>query len=512
MEMEEYIEELNRRKEKARLGGGEKKIALQHELGHLTARERVDRLVDPDSFMELGMLNHSELPGLEDKTPADGLVCGIGKINGRTVVLQAWDKTVSAGTVGGVQMRKTDKVHELAVKQGHPVIYLGEGGGLRIPEGLGSDGVSTKMMPMSILRHSREVPFIATIMGESYGGPTWKAAQADFAVQVKGTSMAVSGPRMLEIATGESITPEELGGWKVHAETTGQIDYFAENDEHCLDVVKEFLGYMPSNAKEQPPAIKTSDDPYRRLDEVVKMVPAQLNRAYDMKLLVEAIVDEGRLFELKPYFGRALITCLARINGRVVGIIANQPSFNAGAAGPDECDKATDFICFCDSYNIPMVFLCDIPGFFVGSYAEQHRIPNKIMVWTEALAWATVPKISVIIRKAIGAAYQCMCGPTMGDLLVAWPRTEISFTGSEVGVNVVYGRQLAEAVDPDEERKKLLEQWSFDTAPWKAAAKHLIDDVIDPRDTRKFLSQALEYTCRNGSLSKRLLANWPTGF
>jgi len=512
--MEEFVQELRRRKEKAWLMGGKEKIDIQHGLGRLTARERIDELVDADTFLELGLLNHSEMRGMEDKSPADGLICGIGKVEGRPVVIEASDKTVFAATEGTVHMRKSKMLHEFAVKRGYPIINLGEGGGLRMPDGMGSDGISSKMMPITLLKHGRQTLFIATIMGDSFGGPTWNAVSADFAVQVKGTCSAVAGPRILEIATGEKISPEELGGWEIHAGITGQIDCIAENDEHCLDIVKEFFSYMPSNACEEPPFVETHDDPYRKLNELGKIVPVQPNRAYDMKRLIKAIVDDDRLFELKSNFGKALITCLARIAGRTVGIIASQPNFNAGAAGPAECDKATEFICLCDSYNVPMIFLHDIPGFLVGSYAEQRKIATKIMVWNQAIAWSTVPKISIVIRKSIGAAYSNMCGPDMGaDFVVAWPTAEISFTGSEVGVNVVYGRQLAEVDNPNEERKRLLKQWSFDTAPWKAASKHLIDDVIDPRDTRGFLSRALEYSCRNNSsFSKRLLANWPTGF
>jgi acetyl-CoA carboxylase carboxyltransferase component len=512
--MDELIKELECRKEKAKLMGGEEKIAIQHSLGRYTARERIDKLVDPGTFMEFGILNHSEVPGLEEKSACDGIICGIGKVDGRPVVIEAMDKTVLAGTEGAVHIRKSKAMHEYAVKRGFPIFSLGEGGGLRMPDGMGSDGISDKLMPMHMLLHGRKVPLISSIMGDSFGGPTWCAVSSDFVVQVKGTCMAVAGPRMLEIATGEKITEEELGGWKVHAEITGQVDAFADNDDHCLKIMKEFFSYMPSNASEEPPFKATGDDPYRRVDEVVKIVPTQRNMAYDMKQLIKALVDNGIFFEIKPFFGNALIAGLARLNGRVVGIIANQPMFYGGAAGPDECDKATEFICLCDSYNIPIVFLHDIPGFRIGSYAEQRRMPTKIMVWNQALAWSTVPKISVVVRKSIGAAYSNMCGPGMGaDFVVAWPTAEINFTGPEVGINVVYGRQLAKATNPSEERKKLLQLWDFDSSPYKAAAKHLIDDVIDPRDTRKFLCQTLEYACmKNGSLSQRLLANWPTGY
>jgi len=512
--MEELIKDLERRKEKALMMGGQAKIDRQHSLGHYTARERIDRLVDPDTFLELGMLNHSDDPGMDERGLGDGMICGLGKIEGRPAVIAAADKTVYAATEGQAHFRKSVLVNEYAVKRGLPIFHLAEGGGLRIPYGMGSDGISENMMPLNLLRHGRTTPLLVGIMGDSYGGPTWHAVSADFTVQQKGACMAVSSPRMLEIAISEKITPEELGGWKVHAELTGQVDAFAENDDHCLEVMKEFFSYMPSNHSEEPPYKATNDDPCRRVDEVVKIVPTQMNRAYEMRRLIKVLVDDGAFFELKEFYGKALITGLARFNGQVVGIIASQPMFNAGAAGPQECDKAIEFICLCDSYNIPMVFLHDVPGFYIGSYAEQHKMPTKIMVWNQAIAWSTVPKISVVVRKSIGAAYGNMCGPNMGgDLVVAWPTAQISFTGDEVGVNVVYGRQLAESENPEQERKELLKQWSYNSAPYKAAARHLIDDVIDPRDTRKFLCQALEYSCaKNRSKSQRLLANWPTGY
>lgn len=512
--MRDFINDLEKRKEKALKMGGEEKVNRHRSLGFKTARERIDMFVDAGTFMEFGVLNHSENADLEEKSPADGMISGIAKVDGRSVVIHASDKTVLAGTGAAVQGRKVHKLNEFAIKRGLPIIHLDEGGGLRMPDGMGSDGISTKMMPMQLLKHNREVPFITGILGDSYGSPSWKAVTSDFAVQLRGTCMAVSGPRMLEVATGEKISTEELGGWKLHAEVTGQIDQFGDNEEECMNFMKQFLDFMPSHAGEEPPMKETNDDPYRRLEEVIDIVPTKRNRAYDMKKLIKVIVDDGSFFELKPFFGNALITGLARLNGRAVGIVANQPMRYAGAAGPEECRKATEFICLCDSYHIPLIFLHDIPGFRVGSAAEKAAMPTKIMVWNQALAWSTVPKISVVIRKSIGAAYSNMCGPNMGgDFVVAWPTAEINFTGPEVGINVVYGRQLMESENPEEERKKLLELWEFDSSPYKAASKHLIDDVIDPRDTRKFLCQSLEYICeKKGSKSQRLLANWPTGF
>jgi len=512
--MKKEIDELLERKEKAKYGGGEDKIVRQHKLGYYTARERINKLVDSDSFLELGLLAHSDQVGSEGKSAGDGIVTGLAKVNGRPVVLQAADKTVYAGTEGMVYFRKSQAVHDFAVKRGFPLLNLMEGGGLRMPDGMGSDGISQMLFPNNLLTHNREVPMITSILGDSFGGPTWMAVSSDFVTQLKGTSMAVAGPRMLEVATGEKISNEELGGWEIHADYTGQVDSFVNNEGDSIEEIKQFLEYMPLHCGEEPPYKETNDDACRILDEIVDLVPTRRKRAYNMKEVIKLIVDKSDYFELKSLYGTALITVLARINGRVVGIIANQPIKFAGAAGVKEAEKATDFIVLCDSYNIPLVFLHDIPGFRVSSEAEKLKMPTKIMMWNQALAQSTVPKISIVIRKSIGAAYGNMCGPTMGaDFVVAWPTAEINFTGPEVGINVVHGPKLQESENPEEERKELLKSWSFDSSPYKAAGKHLIDDIIDPRETRKFLSQTLEYACaNNGSKSKRLLANWPTGY
>ncbi len=512
--MEKLISELHEKKEKARQMGGEEKVQRQHQLGRYTARERIEKLVDEGTFFELGMLNHSDYPGAEHKSPADGLISGIGKVNGRPVVVQATDKTVFAGAEGQVFLEKYRKGKEYAINRGLPLIEFAEGGGLRMPDGMGSDGISASLPTKEGLQQGRKVPFITAVVGDSFGGPTWSAVSSDFTIQVKGTCLAVGGPRMLEIATGEQISAEELGGWKLHSEVTGQVDAVVEDEDECIEKIKEFLAYMPLNATEEPPRKETNDDPKRKLEEALKVVPTKRNRAYDMKKLIRLVVDDGNFFELKPTFGRALITGLAHLDGRVVGILASQPMRNAGALGPDECDKAIDFICLCDSYHIPMIFLNDMPGFLIGSRGEERRIPTKIMVWNQALAYSSVPKVTMIVRKSIGMAHANMCGPGMGgDFVFAWPTAEINFTDPMVGINVVYGNALKDAENPEEERDKLLTTWTQDSSPYKAASKHLIDDVIDPRDTRKYLCAALEYACtQNGAKSERQLANWPTGF
>lgn len=512
--MEKLIQELQAKKETHLFGGGEEKQNRLHDQGLYTARERIDKLIDPGSFLEVGLLAHSDQEGSESKSATDGIITGLAKINGRKVVLQASDKTVFAGTEGMVYFRKSKAIHDYACKRGFPLLNLMEGGGLRMPDGMGSDGISQLLFPDELLLHNRRIPMITGIFGDSFGGPTWTAVSSDFVTQVKGTSMAVAGPRMLEVATGEKISNNELGGWEIHANHTGQVDCFAENEDMNIHHLKQFLSYMPDNGNEEPPFKETKDNPYRKISELIDIVPTRRQRAYDMKKVIRLIVDDGELFEIKELYGTALITVLARINGRVVGILANQPLKFAGAAGPKECEKATEFICLCDSYNIPMIFLHDTPGFRVSSDAEKLKMPTKIMVWNQALAQSTVPKISIIIRKSIGAAFGNMCGPMMGaDFVVAWPTAEMNFTGPEVGINVVYGRKLQLSENPQEERQELLKSWSFDSSPYKAAGKFLIDDVIDPRDTRKFLAQTVEYACaKNGAKSKRNLANWPTGY
>ncbi len=282
--MKKELEVLTEKKEQAKLGGGLNKIEKQHQMGFLTARERIHLLVDPGSFLELGSLAHSDQPGADLKSAGDGVVTGLAKVNDRQVVVQASDKTVFAGTEGMVYFRKL-KPHEFAVKRGMPLINLMEGGGLRMPDGMGSDGISQMLFPQELLQHNRSVPMITAILGDSFGGPTWTAVSSDFVTQVKGTSMAVAGPRMLEVATGEKVTNEELGGWEVHAEYTGQVDQFAETEEEAIEQIKQFLSYVPQHSGIEPYKQPTNDHPQRVIDEVTEIVPTRRTRAYDMKKL-----------------------------------------------------------------------------------------------------------------------------------------------------------------------------------------------------------------------------------
>ncbi|KHE72788.1 methylmalonyl-CoA decarboxylase [Halobacillus sp. BBL2006] len=476
-----------------------------------SARERIELLADEGSFLELGASAHSSVPGMEERTPADGLIGGIVRVDGREAVVQAMDVSVLSGTEGEVHLRKSEFFHSYAKKRKLPLFNLCEGGGLRMPDGMGSDGISDKLFPSSLLDHSRESPIMTAILGESYGGPTWMAVTSDFVTQVKGTGMAVAGPRMLEMASGEHLTAEELGGPDMHAVHTGQIDHIAENEEEAIRALRRFFSYMPSCSDETPPCTEAVHPVSIDSINIEEIVPSNPRRPYDMQSLLAVLFDESSFMNFRSFYGKALITGLARLNGQVTGIVANQPLYMAGAPGPEECDKVVDFICLCDSYHIPLIFLHDTPGFRISSRAEKQKMPSKIMNWNTALAKSTVPKYSIVIRKSIGAAYGNMCGPGMGaDVVAAWPHAEINFTGPEVGVNVVYGKHIRNSEDPNKERARYLEQWNFDSSPNKAAGKFLIQDIIEPNQTRSFLIRFLESANASGAVkSKRRLADWP---
>jgi acetyl-CoA carboxylase carboxyltransferase component len=509
------LDELEKRLQQSKAMGGASRIARQHSRGRMTVRERIDYLLDADSFDELGQLAHSDIPDAADKTPADGKVCGFGAIDKRTVFLSADDATVMAGAGGRVGVGKQFQGAKYALKKGFPIVHLGDGGGARIPDIMGATGMMSMVYPIDGQPRNRYVPQITTIMGECYGGPTWTAAVSDVVIQVKDAIMAVAGPPILETATGEQATPQELGGWELHAQTTGQVDLFAEDDKHCLRLVRDVLSYFPSNADNLPPVLPTVDDPYKRIP-ATQLVPADPKSIYDMHHLIEMIADTNTVLEFKPYYDGSLITALARLDGHVVGFLANNPLVNVGAMGPGACEKACAFIALCDSFHIPLIFLHDTPGFFVSKYAEEHKMPLKIMTFIQALQQSTVPRLSVIVRKSYGMAHCNMVGANMGaDLLLAWSIAEVSFMAPAVAVNVVYGRKLQEFENPEAAREQYIEQMRQGNAVWDAAGLNLVDKVIHPDDTRRELIKGLRRARgANGTqgMSQRLLANWSRMF
>jgi len=507
-------DELHRRRAQA-LRVSPEKVESRHERGLLTARERVEALLDPGSFFEVGQLAHSDVPGAEAATPADGRICGYGKVAGRFVAVKADDQMVLAGSGARVGSRKASAVASMAMEKGFPFISLGEAGGARIPDIQGSDGLSIGGMKPEMALRDRRVPAVATLMGECFGSPGWYAAFSDFVVQTKNSCVAVVSSLVLQKATGEQVSNEELGSWKVHATVTGLSDRVAEDEHHALELVREFLSYMPSHAGELPPTIPCTENAQPRQADLSTLIPASPRAAYDMRKLLRILVDEQKLFELKPDFDRSVITALARINGQVVGLIASNPMFNAGAMGPNGCAKCTKFITTCDSFNIPLVFVHDTPGFFVGKNAEHAGVAGKIINFYQAVAHVTVPKIALVVRKSYGMAYYNMGGGAMDmDFRFAWPSADISFMAPELAAEVAYGRKISTAENPQQAREEVIASMRSQSAPWRAAGLFCFDDVIAPDETRERLIQALALarSGNNGGLSRRLMASWPSNF
>jgi acetyl-CoA carboxylase carboxyltransferase component len=521
MTMDDAVRELYERREKAGQMGGPERVARQHARDRLTARERVGRLLDPGSFREWGMLAHADIPELEELSAADGRVCGTGTINGRSVCVIAQDRTVLGGSGGTIGSLKTQTQRELAIQAGYPVIELGdEPGGVRIQNVMGSrewvgSWLGRVMRGRSSEPDTRRTPRVEAIMGECFGEPSWNAAWSDFTVMVKGAAMGAAGPKMLSKAIGQEITAHELAGWELQARGTGQADAIAENDEDCLSIIREFLGYLPSHCDEEPPVLPTKDDPYRRLEDPEKYIPVQLNRGYDMYRFVRQLVDDGKYFPLKQAFGQAVITCLARIGGRVVGIYGNNPMYNAGAPDVPACEKLTNFLCLCDSFNIPLVSLLDIPGMFPGRDAEKLKLPTKIIVLLQAQNLVTVPRVHVIVRKYYAMGVVCMQGNRrFTDVTAAWPTARMSFVDPDIGLGLAMESRIAGAEDPEAEKERVLAEWHADSTPWSAAGLYGIHDIIDPRDTRKFIAESLETLRGNRDkvIGKHYLQNWPVGF
>jgi acetyl-CoA carboxylase carboxyltransferase component len=407
-----------------------------------------------------------------------------------------------------------------AVRRGFPVVYLGEAGGARMPDIMGAKGLASIGGGgfdtfLQLMSRVRKTPMVTAVMGECYGMPTWMACLSDFVVQVKGSAMGVSGPRVLELAISENVSDEELGGWKVHAEITGNSDRVAENEEECFAVIREFLSYLPSHCDEPPPPRPVPEGSGKEMGRILEILPEKRNRVYDMNRILRALVDGGILFPVKPLFGRSVITALARIGGQVVGIVANQPFFNAGAMDTNGIDKVISFLVLCDSFNIPLLFFHDTPGFLVGKEAERNRVGARVMNYMNALGQITVPKIAVIVRKSYGMAFWNMAGSgCAADFLVAWPTAEMSFVAPEIAANVVFAGKMQNTPETAAQKEQFIRQMLKDSAPYPAAGMHYLHDVIDPRKTRDYLIRALEISWdrRTGGVGQHRLANWPTKF
>ena len=401
--------ELDLRKSGTLQMGGADKLAQRREQGLLNARERIDRLFDPGSFLESGQLAVSFRKEDRDRTPADGKITGWGKVEGRDVACVSNDFTVMGASSSLINSRKIKHLKDLATRRGAPMVYLGESTGARMPDVMGAEAMGFGDNPKQYQR-LRETPWATALLGHCYGSSAWFAAMSDFVVMRKGAILAVSSPKLTALATGENLEPEELGGWRLHSEVTGFVDQVVESDEAAIDAIKRFLSYLPSHAGEAPPCCPVPEESSGSGEAILKYFPTERRRAYDVRKVLSAVVDADSLFELKAGFGKSLVTAFARIDGRSVGLIANNPLHKGGAIDADACTKATTFLVLCDSFNVPVVFMVDQPGFLIGIEGERRGMPGKVMNWMNALSLVTTPKICVVMRKNYGQAVLNMGG------------------------------------------------------------------------------------------------------
>ncbi len=440
-------EDLAARREQIRLGGGEEKIARQHEQEKLTARERLALLIDEGTFVELGIHGrpHFSQRALEGKdAPADGVITGYGKIDGRLVAVAAYDFTVMAGSMGMTGELKVTRLRELALTKRIPMVWLLDSAGARIQEAVGSLFAGSGHLFREEVVMSGVIPQVAALMGPCAAGTAYIPGLADFVPMVKGRgSMALAGPHLVRAAVGEDVTQEQLGGSRVHCRKSGVGDLEVAGDEECIERIKQYLSYFPQNCEQDPPTKPTSDPVDRGDEELLDVLPESNRKPYDMYEVIRRIVDDGEYFDLKPQWAKTIITCLARFGGRPAGIIANQPKQLGGILDNDSADKAARFINLCNAYGIPLVFLMDVPGFMVGTKVEEAGIIRHGAKMLYATANATVPKITVVLRKAYGAGYYVMCGRAYEpDLIVAWPSAEISVMGAEGAVEIIFRKQV----------------------------------------------------------------------
>jgi propionyl-CoA carboxylase beta subunit len=494
--IEERLDQLGELREQALHAGSDMAVERQHARGKLTARERLEKLLDPGSFVELDMLARHRAHGfgIEKTRPlTDGVVTGWGTIDGRKVFVFSQDFTVFGGALGEVFAEKIHKVMDLAESVGAPFIGINDGAGARIQEGV----VSLASYGGIFLRNvkaSGVVPQISVIMGPCAGGAVYSPAMTDFVFMVKGTShMFITGPDVVRAVTGEGVTQEELGGAMTHGSKSGVATFVAPDEESCLEQVRYLLSFLPSNNLEDPPHFEPDDDPDRRCDDIVNLIPDAPNKPYDMKQLIAQVVDDGDFFEVHPFWALNIVCGLARIDGHAVGIVGNQPQVLAGCLDIEASEKAARFVRTCDAFNIPLVTFVDVPGFLPGTDQEYGGIIRHGAQLLYAYCESTVPRVQIITRKGYGGAYVVMNSKSIGaDLAFAWPSAEIAVMGPEGAVNIIFRRELEAATDSDVRHAELIEEYTERFAnPYRAAERGYVDDVIDPRDTRRVLAQAL---------------------
>jgi propionyl-CoA carboxylase beta chain len=497
MTMKDKLAKLTELEKQAKAGGGEKRIRQQHQRGKLTARERIDLLLDRGSFEELDpFITHraTDFGLAEQQYLGDAVVTGFGKIDGRLVFVYSQDFTVLGGSISEVSAQKICKVMDLAVKKGAPLIGLNDSGGARIQEGVMSlYGVGEILLRNTLC--SGVIPQLSVIMGPCAGGAVYSPAITDFVFMVKGISqMYITGPDVIKAVISVDVSHEELGGTKTHAEKSGVAHFIAENEPECLQMVRRLLSFLPQSFRNDPPRVEPTDDPNRTDENLLNIIPEEPTKSYDMKQIITSVIDNGDFMEVHRHFAPNLIVGFGRLNGKPVGIVAQQPAYMAGIIDINASVKGARFVRFCDAFNIPLVSFVDVPGFMPGPKEEQGGIIRHGAKFIYAYAESTVPKVTIITRKAYGGAYIVMSSKHLrGDINYAWPTGEIAVMGPEGAVNVLFKDAIAKSDNPEKTRQKLVTEYKERFAnPYMAAARGYIDDVIDPRLTRPKLIRALE--------------------
>jgi propionyl-CoA carboxylase beta chain len=489
--VQDRLAQLSRYRGKILVGGGPKKIEKQHEAGKKTARERIEMLFDPGSFVEIATFAGS--PDLENlQYPGEGVVTGYGKVDGRLVYVFAQDFTVAGGSLGKIHAEKICKVLDLAIKNGAPVIGLNDSGGARIQEGVDAlDGYGNIFFRNTLA--SGVIPQISVIMGPCAGGAVYSPALTDFIFMVEGIGqMFITGPQVIRAVTGEEVTMEELGGANTHNQKSGVAHFLARDEAECLAMVKKLLSYLPANSQEKPPLAKPQEPPGNPSD-LRQIVPPESHLPYDVKDVIRLLVDGGEFMEVQPFYALNAVVGFARFAGQTAGIIANQPNYLAGCLDINASDKIARFVRFCDCFNIPLVTFADVPGYLPGTEQEYGGIIRHGAKILYAYSEATVPKVTIILRKAYGGAYIAMCGSSLrADVSYAWPTAEVAVMGPEGAVNIIYRNEIKKAENPEETRQKLIAEYRSNFAnPYVSCARGYVDDVIDPAETREKIISAL---------------------
>jgi len=491
------INDLRSRLDKIQAGGGEKRIEKQHKSGKMTARERINMLMDEGSFVEIdAFVKHrcTEFGMEKEETPAEGVVTGYGTVDGRLVYVYAQDFTVSGGSLGEMHAKKICKVLDLALKMGAPVVGINDSGGARIQEGVDALSGYGQIFYRNTMA-SGVVPQISVIMGPCAGGAVYSPALTDFIFMVDKTSqMFITGPQVIKAVTGEEVSAEALGGGMTHNSTSGVAHFLSQNEEACIADIKRLLSFLPSNNMETAPIFDSQDDANRLEENLNTIIPESSNKAYDMKDIIRTVVDNGDFFEVQPYYAQNIITGFARLNGASIGIIANQPKVLAGCLDINASDKAGRFIRTCDAFNVPILNLIDVPGFLPGTTQEYGGIIRHGAKMLYAYSEATVPIVNVITRKAYGGAYLAMCSKDLGaDMVFAWPQAEIAVMGPEGAANIIFKRDIENAENPAAARAEKIQDYKDRFAtPYIAASRGYVDDVIEPSTTRQRLISAFD--------------------